>query len=93
MNYLLGSLYALGHCYERLGPLRPWFARHWAFLFSVAGRAAFGYFWTAFILSKLNYHVAGLPLASALIAAIAAGQYGPAILRRIQRDGKNGQPS
>ena len=76
-----------------LGPLRPWVARHWGFLLSVAGGAVFGYFWAVFILSKLNYHVAGLPLASALIVAIATGQYGPAILRRIERDGKNGQSS
>ena len=76
-----------------LGPLRPWCTRHWAFLLSVAGGAAFGYFWAVLILSKLNYHVTGLPLASALIVAIVAGQYGPAIFRRIERDGRNGNAS
>lgn len=76
-----------------LGPLRPLVARHWAFLLSVFGGAVFGYFWASFVMSKLNYHVAGLPLASAVIVAIAAGRYGPAIFRRIERDGKNGQSS
>lgn len=76
-----------------LGPLRPWIARHWAFLVSVFGGAAIGFFWGSFIMYKLNYHVAGLPLASALIVAIAAGQYGPAILRRIEGDGKDGHSS
>lgn len=76
-----------------LGPLRPLVAGHWAFLLSVFGGAVFGYFWALFVMSKLNYHVAGLPLASALIVAIAASRYGPAILRQTERDGKNGHSS
>jgi hypothetical protein len=76
-----------------LGPLRSLVARHWAFLLSVFGGAAFGYFWASFVMSKLNYHVAGLPLASALIVAIAVGRCDPAILRQIERDGKNGHSS
>ena len=76
-----------------LGPLRRWTGRHWAFLISVFGGAVFGYFWASFIMSKVGYSVPGLPLLAALIASIAAGRAGPAILRQIEKDGKNGHIS
>jgi len=76
-----------------LGPLRPWFGRHWAFLLSIVGGAVFGFVWAAFVLSKVGYSHPFVPLFSGIIVAIATGRYGPAILRRIERDGKNGQSS
>lgn len=76
-----------------LGPLRRWVGRHWAFLISVCGGAAFGYLWASFVMSKVGYSVPGLPMLAALIASIAAGRLAPVILRQIERDGKNGHIS
>ena len=76
-----------------LGPLRRWIGRHWAFLISVFGGAVFGFFWASFVMSKIECSVPGLPLMSALIVSIAAGRAGPALLRKIERDGKNGHSS
>lgn len=76
-----------------LGPLRRWIGRHWAFLISVFGGAAFGFFWASFVMSKLGCSVPGLPLMSALIVSIAASRAGPALLRQIERDGKDGHSS
>jgi len=76
-----------------LGPLRRWVGRHWAFLISVFGGAAFGFFWASFVMSKLGCSVPGLPLISALIVSIAASRAGPALLRQIERDGKDGHSS
>jgi hypothetical protein len=72
-----------------LGPLRRWIGRHWAFLISVFGGAAFGFFWASFVMCKLGCSVPGLPLMSALIVSIAASRAGPALLRQIERDGKD----
>jgi len=73
-----------------LGPLRPWIARHWAFVVSVFTGAVFGFFWASFVMSKLGCLVPGLPLMSALIVSIAASRAGPALLRKIEKDGKDG---
>lgn len=74
-----------------LGPLRRWTGRHWAFLVSVLAGAAFGFFAGAFVMAKAGCSFAGLPLLWALVGAIAAGRVGPAVLRQIQKDGKNEQ--
>jgi len=76
-----------------LGPLRRWIGRHWAFLISVFGGAAFGFFWALFVISKVGYSEPLVPLLAALIVSIAAGRAGPALLRRIERDGKDGHSS
>lgn len=76
-----------------LGPLRRWTGRHWAFLVSTIAGAAFGFFAASFVTAKLGCSFPGLPLLWALVGAIAAGRVGPAVLRQVERDGKNGQSS
>lgn len=76
-----------------LGPLRRWVGRYWAFLLSVLAGAAFGFFGGTFVMAKAGCSYPGLPLLWALVGAIAAGRVGPAVLRHIERDGKNGRVS
>ena len=76
-----------------LGPLRHWVGRHWAFLISIIAGAAFGFLMGAWAMARSGHSYPGLPLLWALVGAIAAGRVGPAVLRRIERDGKNGHSS
>lgn len=76
-----------------LGPLRHWVGRHWAFLVSIIAGAALGSFMGAWVIARSGSSYPGLPLLFALIGAIAAGRVGPAVLRQIERDGKNGHAS
>lgn len=76
-----------------LGPLRRWTGRHWAFLLSVMAGAAFGFLAGLFVIAKAGCSFPGLPLLWALVGAIAAARVGPAVLRHIERDGKNGHAS
>jgi len=73
-----------------LGPLRRWVGRHWAFLLSIIAGGAFGFFLGAWVVNNGANRFPYLPLLWALVGAIAAGQVGPACLRHIERDGKNG---
>ena len=71
-----------------LGPLRPWIGRHWALLASVLLGAAFGWIMGALVTGTCSASVPWLPLAWAVVGAIALGRVGPAWLRKIQKDGK-----
>jgi len=69
------------------GPLRPWFGRHWAFLTSLVAGGVCGFVLGAMMLTR----VGGpdfLPLLWTVVGAAAGANGGPAILRRIQKDGK-----
>jgi len=73
-----------------LGPLRPWVGRHWAFLVSVTFGSVIGFCFGAFLLATTGASCfAALPLITALIGAVAAGQSGPSLLRHIGKDGKD----
>ena len=71
-----------------LGPLRPWFGRHWAVIVSLTAGALFGL--TA---GMIYVHHSGSPAWLALLTtsifASAALYYGPPWLRKIQKDGKS----
>ena len=71
-----------------LGPLRLWIGRHWAFFISLVAGAVFGWVLGAMILGTCG-GPAFLPIAWALVGAIALGRSGPAWLRKIERDGKD----
>ena len=75
------------------GPLRPWLGRHWALLLSVIGGAIGGVLFAGFVMHTSGRATPALPLLSAIVGAIAAGQAGPAWLRRIQKDGKDDKRS
>ena len=76
-----------------LGPLRPWLGRHWAFLLSVIAGTIGGLFVAGLVMRSSGRATPALPLLFAIVGAIAAGQAGPAWLRRIQKDGKNDKRS
>lgn len=78
-----------------LGPLRPWVGRHWAFLLCTMAGAVCGFLLGALLLISSGGHqgFAVLPLLGALIGAIVIGDVGPAWLRHIEKDGKNGHAS
>ena len=76
-----------------LGPLRLWFGRHWAFLFSTVTGAVIGLFIGGYIAGQCGPSYAWLPLVGALIGAAIAGSKGPIWLRDIEKDGKNGHSS
>lgn len=76
-----------------LGPLRRWIGRHWCLLVSLIGGWIFGFVLGA----KANAMSGGmhplLPVLWGLIGAIAAGRVGPALLRHIEKDGRDGHVS
>jgi len=71
-----------------LGPLRRWAGRHWAFLTSVALGALCGW-----ILGAVVFGMCGgnpiVPLLWAIVSAVAFARVGPAVLRKIDKDGKD----
>ena len=79
----------LSCCSSRL----DWVGRHWAFLISVLGRAVFGFLWVSFVMARMSYSLPGAALIAALIVASAAGQVGLALLRKIERDGRDERTS
>ncbi len=76
-----------------LGPLRHWVGRHWALLLSTVAGAIIGSFIGGYIAAKCGDSYGWLPLAGALIGAIAASNLGPEWLRYVERDGKNARSS
>jgi hypothetical protein len=89
MRLLLAILFVV----MLFGPLRRWIGRHWAFLLSVIAGAAFGFFLGSWVVGSLGCSVPALPLLWAIVGAIAVGRLGPAWLRNIERDGRNGRSS
>ncbi len=75
------------------GPLRPWLGRHWAFLLSVIAGAIGGLLIAGLVMRSSGCATPALPLLFAVVGAIAAGQAGPAWLRRIQKDGRDDKRS
>jgi uncharacterized membrane protein len=69
-----------------LGPLRKWVGRHWAFLFSIFAGAIAG-FVIGTILTGFGAP-SFTPLLGAIACAIECGQWGPELLRHIEKDGK-----
>ena len=76
-----------------LGPLRRWIGRHWALLISIVFGAGAGFIAAAVLNAKCGGIYPFLPLIGILVGAIGAGQAGPAWLRHIEKDGRNGQSS
>lgn len=75
------------------GPLRPWFRRHWAFLVSIFVGGLFGLFLAGYTMAAVGCKEPMMPLILMVSCAIWAGRYGPPILRRIERDGRDGNAS
>ncbi len=71
-----------------LGPLRPWFGRHWAFLLSVTAGAVGGFICGVFAIHMTGIAQPWVLPACVVIGAIAAGGSGPEWLRHIEKDGK-----
>ena len=76
-----------------IGPLRRWAGRHWAFLTSASFGAVFGYVVGSVLLAMSPTIPSLAPLVGAIVCGIEAGLAGPAWLRHIERDGKNGDAS
>ena len=75
------------------GPLRPWVGRHWAFLLSATVGAVFGCV-VGSILTAMSPGIPRLtPLIGAIVCGIEAALAGPAWLRHIEKDGRNGDAS
>jgi len=72
-----------------VGPLRPWFKKHWAFILSVTFGAVTGWVLGCFVAGHANPPNQYLPLIWSLVMACACGNGGPRILRQIQKDGKD----
>jgi len=85
MKWLLGIVLVV----MLLGPLRPWFGRHWAFLFSVIFGAIVGWILAAIVVIKTGPQNPLLPWAWSIVLALACGYSGPAWLRKIGKDGKD----
>jgi len=71
-----------------IGPLRHWVGRHWALIASVAAGGLAGWIVGALLLARTGAPAPFLPLAGAVIGAVACGQSGPAWLRKMEKDGK-----
>ena len=71
-----------------LGPLRPWFGRHWAVIVSLTAGTVFGLMAGAMYVGHCGAP-AWMALVTTLIFASAALYYGPPWLRKIQKDGKS----
>jgi hypothetical protein len=72
-----------------LGPLRRWAGRHWALLIAAAAGGGFGWLMGTLVTGTLGSPVPFLPLLWALVGAAAGAQAGPALLRRLARDGED----
>ena len=85
----------IGVAVTLLGPLRRWVGRHWAFLLSTIAGAALGFVLGAWVLALGGggSSAAALPLLWGLVGAIAVGRAGPAWLRHMEKDGKDGRSS
>jgi len=70
-----------------LGPLRPWSARHWAFLASIGLGALSGWV-LGCVIMRFCGSLTFLPLLGAVVGAWELGSVGPSILRKIDNDGK-----
>ena len=76
-----------------IGPLRRWAGRHWAFLVSAAFGVVLGCVVGSVLLAMSPTIPSLTPLIGAIACGIEAGLAGPAWLRHIEKDGKNGDAS
>ena len=75
------------------GPLRNWAGRHWALLLSATVGAVFGYVVGSILTAMSPTMPCFTPLLGAVVCGIDAALAGPAWLRHIEKDGRNGDAS
>ncbi len=86
-------LLLLGLLVLMCGPLRPWVGRHWALLISVIVGAGLGLLAAAWVMATTGQVYPHLTWLFAALGAIACGKEGPAVLRHLQKDGKDHGPT
>lgn len=86
-------IWAIGLFLLVCGPLRPWVGRHWALLVSLTVGGALGLIAAGWVMATTRQSFPGLAGLLALIGAAVCGREGPAILRHLQKDGKDHGPT